>query len=93
MKCEHPLVSESHENYMPEAIVHVVLNLPLFTSMVRPPVHPIKLEMKMQTLNMILNQTQELPPPVIIDGEPEFEIAEVLDSESMINVVPASSCI
>ena len=31
------------------------------------------------TLNMIPNQVQPPPPPVFVDGEPEFEIAKVLD--------------
>ena len=30
-------------------------------------------------LNMIPNQVQPPPPPIFIDGEPEFEISEVLD--------------
>ena len=33
------------------------------------------------TLNMIPNRVQPLPPPVVVDGEPEFEIAEILDSK------------
>ena len=33
------------------------------------------------TLNEIPNCTQSLPPPIDIDREPEFEIAEVVDSE------------
>jgi Chromo (CHRromatin Organisation MOdifier) domain len=31
--------------------------------------------------NTILNRIQPLPAPVIIDGEPEFEIADILDSK------------
>ena len=33
------------------------------------------------TPNMIPNQVQLPPLPVFVDGEPEFEIAEILDSK------------
>ena len=33
------------------------------------------------TLNTIPDRVQSPPPPVFIDGEPEFEIAEILDSK------------
>ena len=33
------------------------------------------------SLNTIPNRIQPPPPPVIIDGEPEFEISEVLDTK------------
>ena len=33
------------------------------------------------TPNEIPNQTQSPPPPIEIDGEPEYEIAEILDSK------------
>ena len=33
------------------------------------------------TLNTIPDQVQLPPPPVFIDGEPEFEITEILDSK------------
>ena len=33
------------------------------------------------TPNLILNQIQSPPPPVEIDGEPEYEISEILDSK------------
>ena len=33
------------------------------------------------TPNMIPNRVQLPPPPVFIDGEPEFEIAEILNSK------------
>ena len=33
------------------------------------------------TLNMIPDRVQLPPPPVFVDGEPEFEIAEILDSK------------
>jgi hypothetical protein len=31
--------------------------------------------------NTIPNRTQPPPPPIEVDGEPEFEIAEILDSK------------
>jgi hypothetical protein len=31
--------------------------------------------------NTIPNRVQPLPPPIEIDGEPEFEIGEILDSK------------
>ena len=37
--------------------------------------------LKPATPNEILNHTQSPPPPIDIDGEPEFEIAEVVDSK------------
>ena len=33
------------------------------------------------TPNSILNRIQSPPPPVKIDGEPEYEISEILDSK------------
>ena len=33
------------------------------------------------TPNTIPNQSQPLPPPVEVDGEPEYEITEILDSK------------
>ena len=33
------------------------------------------------TPSMIPDRVQPPPPPVFIDGEPEFEIAEILDSK------------
>ena len=33
------------------------------------------------TLNAIPDRVQPPPPPVFVDGEPEFEITEVLDSK------------
>jgi len=33
------------------------------------------------TPNEIPNRTQSPPPPIEIDGEPEYEIAEILDSK------------
>ena len=33
------------------------------------------------TLSMIPNRVQPPPPPVFIDGEPEFEITEILNSK------------
>jgi len=32
--------------------------------------------------NIIPNHTQPPPPPIEIDGEPEFEITEILDSKN-----------
>ena len=37
--------------------------------------------LKPTTLNAIPDWVQPPPPPVFVDGEPEFEIAEVLDSK------------
>jgi Chromo (CHRromatin Organisation MOdifier) domain len=36
---------------------------------------------KPATPNTIPNREQPLPPPVIIDGEPEYEISEILNSK------------
>jgi hypothetical protein len=32
-------------------------------------------------LNTIPNCMQSLPPPIEVDGEPEYEVAEILDSK------------
>jgi hypothetical protein len=37
--------------------------------------------LELSTPNTIPNRHQPAPPPVIIDREPEFEIAEVLDTK------------
>ena len=42
------------------------------------------------TLNTIPNRTQPPPPPVAIEGEPEYEISAILDSKST-NVAVANS--
>ena len=44
-------------------------------------IHPVfhVLMLEPMTPNMIPNRVQPSPPPVFVDGEPEFEIAEVLD--------------
>ena len=41
-------------------------------------VHPVFL-LEPATPNMIPDRVQSPPPPVFIDGKPEFEIAEILD--------------
>ena len=46
-------------------------------------VHPVfhVSQVKPAIPNTIPNQTQPPPPPVEIDGEPEFEISKILDSK------------
>ena len=46
---------------------------------IHPVFHVSRLEPS--TPNKFLNQTETLPPSVIIDGEMEFEISEILDSK------------
>ena len=43
-------------------------------------VHPVSM-LEPATPNTIPDQVQSPPPPVFIDGEPEFEISEILDSK------------
>ncbi|KAF9219373.1 hypothetical protein BS17DRAFT_789566, partial [Gyrodon lividus] len=38
-------------------------------------------QLKPATLNTIPNQVQPPPPPVKVNGEPEYEISEILDSK------------
>ena len=42
-------------------------------------VHPVFLEPA--TPNTIPNQSQPPPPPVEVDGKPEYEITEILNSK------------
>ena len=46
-------------------------------------VHPIfhVSQLELATPNVILNRIQPPPPPVEVDGEPEYEIAKILDSK------------
>ena len=46
-------------------------------------VHPVfHVSMLESTVsNLIPNRHQTPPPPVIVDGEPEYEISEILDSK------------
>jgi hypothetical protein len=46
-------------------------------------VHPVfhVSQIEPVTLNTIPNRVQPPPPPIVIDGEPEFEIAEILDAK------------
>ena len=46
-------------------------------------VHPVfhVSQLKPAMPNTIPNQSQPLPPPVEVDGEPEYEITEILDSK------------
>ena len=46
-------------------------------------VHPVFhiLMLEPATLNTIPDRVQPLPLPIFVDGEPEFEIAEILDSK------------
>jgi len=46
---------------------------------VHPVFHVSQLELAIP--NTILDQIQPPPPPVEVDGEPEFEISEILDSK------------
>ena len=46
-------------------------------------VHPVfhVSQLEPTTPNTIPNRVQSPPPPVEVDGEPEFEISEILDSK------------
>ena len=55
------------------------LQLPKYLSRVHPVFHVSQLEPV--TPNPIPNRTQSPPPPIEVEGEEEFEIAEVLDSK------------
>src|SRR3979490_2428115 len=57
----------------------VTLKLPDYMKVVHPIFHVSML--KPTSPNTIPNWTQPPPPAVIIDGEPEFEVTEVLDSK------------
>ena len=57
----------------------ITLCLPDHLHTVHPVFHVSMLEPA--TPNAIPNQVQPPQPPVFVDGEPEFEIAEVLDSK------------
>jgi hypothetical protein len=55
------------------------LRLPDSMRAVHPVFHVSQLEPA--TPNIIPNRTQPPPPPIEVDGEPEYEIAEILDSK------------
>ena len=57
----------------------ITLHLPDSLRAVHPMFHVSMLEPA--TLNAIPNYIQPPPPPIFVDGEPEYEIAEVLDSK------------
>ena len=57
----------------------VTLHLPDSLCAVHPVFHVSMLEPA--TLNVIPDRVQPPPPPIFVDGEPEFDIAEVLDSK------------
>ena len=75
----------SEKNLGPYAIIAQVgslsFTLRLLDSMraVHPVFHVSQLELVFE--NNIPNQTQPPPPPVEVNGEPEFEISEILDSK------------
>ena len=55
------------------------LQLPTYLRRIHPVFHVSQLEPVI--LNLILNQTQSPPPPIEVDSETEYEIAEILDSK------------
>src|SRR6201981_2450557 len=55
------------------------LRLPQGMKAMHPVFHVSQL--KPAILNTILNHVQPLPPPIEIEGEPEYEIAKILDSK------------
>lgn len=57
----------------------VTLRLPPNMHAIHPVFHISQLQP--HTPNSIPNRTSSPPPPVIIDGEPEFEISKILDSK------------
>ena len=56
-----------------------MIRLPDSMRMVHPVSHVSQLEPA--TPNVIPNHVQPLPPPIEVDGEPEYEITEILDSK------------
>src|SRR5579875_774520 len=55
------------------------LQLPSYLSRIHPVFHVSQLEPV--TPNPFPNRTQSPPPPIKVDGEEEFEVAEILDSK------------
>jgi len=55
------------------------LRLPDSMRAIHPIFHVSQLELAIP--NTILDRIQPPPPPVEVDGEPEFEISEILDSK------------
>ena len=75
----------SEKNLRPYAIIAQVgshsftLRLPDSMHAVHPIFHVSQLEPA--TPNTIPNQTQPPPPPIEVDGEPEYEVSEILNSK------------
>ena len=75
----------SEKNLSPYPIITQVstlsftIRLPDSMRAAHPVFHVSQLEPAMP--NTILNQSQPPPPPVEVDGEPEYEITEILDSK------------
>ena len=75
----------SEKNLSPYPIIAQVgtlsftIRLPNSMCAVHPVFHVSQLEPA--TPNTILNRSQPPPPPVKVDGEPEYEITEILDSK------------
>ena len=57
----------------------VILRLPDSMRAVHPVFHVSMLEPSVP--NTIPNRTEPPPAPVVIDGEPEYEVTEILDSK------------
>jgi transposase InsO family protein len=90
VKAEHfrttrPSKKLSEKNLGPYEIIakpgthSFTLRLPESLKSVHPVFHVSQLEKA--NPNVIPNRVQPPPPPIIIDGEPEFEISEILDSK------------
>lgn len=90
LKAEHfcstcPSKKLSEKNMGPFTIIaqagthSFTLRLPDSVRAIHPVFHVSQL--KPTTPNLIPGQTQPLLPPVEVDGEPEYEISEILDSK------------
>ena len=80
-----PLKKLSEKNLSPYPIIAQVgtllftIHLPDSMRAVHPVFHVSQLEPV--TPNTIPNRSQPLPPPVEVDGEPEYKITKILDSK------------
>ena len=80
-----PSKKHSEKNLSPYPIISQVgtlsftICLPNSMHAVHPVFHVSQLEPTMP--NTILNQSQPLPPPVEVDGEPEYKITKILNSK------------